>query len=82
VPGLQTQAFTTFGTTGSNHCTATFGFHAHQKAMGTCTTGFRWLVGTFHYLAPVPSREFKSRQLKSVPASLISQQKFADFKNP
>jgi hypothetical protein len=75
-PGLQTQAFTAFSAACGNHCTATFGFHAYQKAMGTCTTGFGWLIGTFHYLL------LPKVAIKLNPATLFSQLKFADFKNP
>ncbi len=45
------QPFATFGASCVDNRTSTAGFHANQKAMGTCTACFRGLVSTFHGLS-------------------------------
>ena len=45
---LDSQAFTALGAAGSNHCAATTGFHACQKAVGAGALDFGRLVGAFH----------------------------------
>jgi hypothetical protein len=45
---LQTETFTAFGTTSSDDCTTTTGFHAGQETVGTGATGFGRLISTFH----------------------------------
>ena len=42
------KAYTAFGAAGRNDCSATFGFHAHQKSVGAFSFGDGRLVGTFH----------------------------------
>jgi hypothetical protein len=53
------QAFAAFGAAGVDDGTATTGFHADQKAVGTRTACFRGLVCAFHvdlYLSVLGNR--------------------------
>ena len=45
---LDSQAFTAFGATGSNHCAAAARFHARQETVGACALDFGRLVCAFH----------------------------------
>jgi hypothetical protein len=45
---LDSQALAAFGTTCVDHRTATTGFHANQKTVGTGTTDFGGLISAFH----------------------------------
>jgi len=45
---LDRQALTAFGAASVDHGTATTGFHANQKAVGTGATDFGRLVSAFH----------------------------------
>ena len=47
---LDSQALAAFGAACVDHSAATFGFHAHEKAVGTGAAGFGGLIGTFHDL--------------------------------
>ena len=45
---LNSQTLAAFGTACIDHCTATAGFHANQKTVGTGAANFRRLVSAFH----------------------------------
>jgi hypothetical protein len=45
---LNSKARTALGTTSINYSTTAPGFHTNQKAVGTGTLDFGWLVSTFH----------------------------------
>jgi hypothetical protein len=45
---LDSQTLAAFGAACIDHSAATFGFHAHEKAMGAGAAGFRRLISTFH----------------------------------
>jgi hypothetical protein len=45
---LDSQALAAFGAACVDHSTAAFGFHAHEKAMGTGAASFGRLISTFH----------------------------------
>jgi hypothetical protein len=48
--GLDSQALATFGAASVDHSAATFGFHAHEKAVGAGAASFGRLISTFHDL--------------------------------
>jgi hypothetical protein len=51
---LDSQTLAAFGAACIDHSTATTGFHANQKAVGTGATCLGWLVGAFHNSSFVP----------------------------
>jgi hypothetical protein len=46
--GLDRQTLAAFGTASVDHSAAATGFHADQKAVGTCAAGLGGLVSAFH----------------------------------
>jgi hypothetical protein len=45
---LNSEAFTTLGTARIQNMATTFCFHANTKTVGAFTTGYWWLICTFH----------------------------------
>ena len=54
---LDSQTLAAFGAARIDHSTATTGFHANQKAMGTGAACLGGLVGAFHISSFVPNAE-------------------------
>jgi hypothetical protein len=46
--GLDSQTLTAFGAASVDDSAAATGFHANQKAVGTCAAGLGGLVSAFH----------------------------------